>query len=171
MKNFFLSFVFGVIQIGISQAEYCTNYNYAGTYHSCENGCCDSWPYETCCSNEVWLGWAIAGGVIGGILLISLAVCVVCALVKKKGKTGRVIQPSQGQGQVQPPVYTSTVSHMAAYPQSQGYYPQYTTTVTHNPTAPPAPPPAYQTLYGQQQQQPLPPLPAGLHQQGNNQIV
>ena len=77
--------------------EYCTNYNRDHRYFYCENGCCKTYPYEKCCSDDAWLGWAIAGGVIGGILLISLIVCVVCVFLKKKGKTGRVIQPHQGK--------------------------------------------------------------------------
>ncbi|XP_060576244.1 cysteine and tyrosine-rich protein 1-like [Ruditapes philippinarum] len=167
MKNVLFWIIFGLTQTEIARAgETCTDYDrYNDVYFYCDNGCCGSWPYEYCCEDTVWLGWAIAGGVIGGIFLISFVVCVVCVCVKQKGKTGRIVQPESG----------TTVSHVATYPQSQGYYPQsqgyypqYATTgFIQNPSAPP-PPPAYQSIYGQQ---PLPPLPSGFqgHQQQGQQ--
>jgi hypothetical protein len=77
--------------------DYCRNNGENGGYIYCKTDCCGSWPYEKCCEDRAWLGWAIAGGVIGGILLISLIVCVVCVCIKQKGKTGRIVQPQPGK--------------------------------------------------------------------------
>ncbi|XP_060561214.1 uncharacterized protein LOC132720984 [Ruditapes philippinarum] len=155
MKNVLFWIIFGVTQIEIARAgETCTDLDrYNDEYFYCDEGCCGDWPYEYCCEEDLaWLGWAIAGGVIGGVLLISFIVCVVCVCIKQKGKTGRIVQPESGM----------TVSHVAMYPQSQGLYPQYvTTSFMQNPSAP-APPPAYQAIYGQQ---PLQPLPSGFQGQ------
>ncbi|XP_060576170.1 cysteine and tyrosine-rich protein 1-like [Ruditapes philippinarum] len=185
MKNALILFLFGVTNIKFGGAwDYCRNNGENGGYIYCETDCCGSWPYEKCCDDRAWLGWAIAGGVIGGILLISLIVCVVCVCIKQNGKTGRIVQPQ--------PV--STVSYITNNPQNQAFQTQYVTIGFSQqssapgqppPAYPSAPdllpayhsapdlPPAYQSLYGQQQQQqhppPLPPSLQGRQQQQQQQ--
>lgn len=89
---------------GLSQAgSYCTyNSNYWwSTTEYCEYGCCD----EDCCQSDIpAIIGIVVGSVIGGILLISFIVCIVCVCIKKKGKAGRVISPDGGT--VQPTVFS-----------------------------------------------------------------
>lgn len=58
----------------------------------CDHGCCG----DVCCTVEIWLIVAIIGGVFGGILLISFAICLFCVFVKHNVKPGRVIHPAPG---------------------------------------------------------------------------
>ena len=99
-------------------SQYCRNLNYKRKRLRCDDGCCGSWPYETCCEEEeedeptTWHAKAVisvVGGVIVILLIISLAICGLCLLVKVRGKKGRVIQPSRSQVYA-PPVYCKFLS-------------------------------------------------------------
>ncbi|XP_060576235.1 uncharacterized protein LOC132733588 [Ruditapes philippinarum] len=192
MKRLTVYLVFGLIQIGILEASvYCRNKNYKPERLYCDDGCCGSWPYETCCDETYWYGWAVVGGVIAAIFIIGLSICGVCLLIKVRGKKGRLINPSQSQNHMLP-VYASTISQTTPYPVGHGHV----TTIIQNPLILPELPPSYQTLYGHQhdqqqywqqqqdqhhhhhqQQQPpiflherLPPIPIGLRGQGYTQM-
>lgn len=103
--------------------ETCYDYSDWPTSKYCNDGCCGTFPYEYCCEPvsvsvsdieiPVIIGISV-GSVIGGLLLISFIVCIICVCIKQKGKPGRVIAP---QGTVQSAVFTTSSS----YP-TQGYY-------------------------------------------------
>ncbi|XP_060561211.1 uncharacterized protein LOC132720982 isoform X3 [Ruditapes philippinarum] len=91
MENVLFWIIFGVTQIARASGDICFNFDRDFTYieFECDDGCCgtDSMNQECCdkkccgkeccdsecCDDEdaAWLGWAIAGVVIGSILTIS----------------------------------------------------------------------------------------------------
>ncbi|KAL4229792.1 hypothetical protein ACF0H5_010183 [Mactra antiquata] len=137
----FLTCLFDLVLCG----EYCYDLGRGAFY--CSYGCCGGTLDEYCCGVYTWI---IAVAVIGGIIFISVLVCVVCYCKKKQGKPGRVIGTQHNTGVMSMTTFNS--GQPAGYGHQQ-YHP------------PPQPPPYNQqmgqpTPFNQQYgQQPYPPLP------------
>ncbi|KAL8602869.1 hypothetical protein ACOMHN_050141 [Nucella lapillus] len=99
----------------------------------CTYGCCGSWNNEYCCAPGVAL---ITGCMLAGVLGMAIIIAVVCCCIKKKGHSGRVVQPTGA-----PPPYGSPPgqSFSIVYTGTSGQYPGY------GPTTPGQfiPPPEY----------------------------
>ncbi|KAL4230866.1 hypothetical protein ACF0H5_011240 [Mactra antiquata] len=85
-----ISLIFAIYFVGtVLCDELC--YDLYDGYFYCEYGCCGNTYDEYCCGVYSWI---VAVSVIGVILVISAIVIIVFCFYKKKGRTGRVIQPN-----------------------------------------------------------------------------
>ncbi|KAL4226362.1 hypothetical protein ACF0H5_014345 [Mactra antiquata] len=114
MSPAFFIVLFGIFSLtGIAQAEIC--YDYYSGYFSCTYGCCGSFGYESCCASEsvdVEIAvWVIVVSIIGGILCLSVVICLVVMFCCKSKKPGRIIHPID---QTQP-AYITTSTYPVQY--------------------------------------------------------